>query len=100
MKKIVSKASTDGNVLLFNLHTSSNPNAKTKEFPNNDENLPDKYAEMLFETASPLTNFMISIAKAEYKLNVSDTSKGFVLNGDLALIITALDIGTRPSNLR
>lgn len=100
MKKIVGKASSDGNVLLFNLHVSSNPNARTIEFPNNNESLPDQYSQMLFETASPLTEFMISIAKNEYSLNVSGNSKGFVLNGDLALIITALEIGTRPSNLR
>lgn len=100
MKKIVGKASSDGNVLLFNLHVSSNPNARTIEFPSNNESLPDQYSQMLFETASPLTEFMISIAKNEYSLNVSENSKGFVLNGDLALIITALDIGTRPSNLR
>lgn len=100
MKKIVAKTSSDGNVLLFNLHVSSNPNARTIEFPSNNESLPDQYSQMLFETASPLTEFMISIAKNEYSLNVSENSKGFVLNGDLALIITALDIGTRPSNLR
>jgi hypothetical protein len=100
MKKIVAKTSSDGNVLPFNLHVSSNPNARTIEFPSNNESLPDQYSQMLFETASPLTEFMISIAKNEYSLNVSENSKGFVLNGDLALIITALDIGTRPSNLR
>ena len=55
---------------------------------------------MLFKSSSLLTPFMIDIAKKDYNLNVSENSKGFVLNGDLALIITALDIGTRPSNLR
>lgn len=100
MQKTVEKQSSNGNVLLFNLHVSSNPNAKTIEFPSNNEGLPDQYSQMLYETSSPLTEFMISIAKNEYELNVSETSKGFVLNGDLALIITALDIGTRPSNLR
>ncbi len=62
--------------------------------------LPDQYSEMLFKAASKLTPFMVDIAKKEYNLNVSENSKGFVLNGDLALIITALEIGTRPSNLR
>lgn len=100
MRNIIEKMSSDGNILLFNLHLSSNPNARTQEFPSNAEGLPDQYATMLFDAASPLTEFMISIAKNEYSLNVSEGSKGFVLNGDLALIITALDIGTRPSNLR
>lgn len=100
MKKIVEKASTDGNVLLFNLHVSSNPNAKTIEFPSDSENLPDQYSQMLFETASALTPFMIALARNEYSLNVSDSSKGFILNGNTVLTIIALDIGTRPSNLR
>jgi len=100
MKKVVNKFSRDGNVLLFNLHISSNPNAQMVEFPRNNYNLPDQYSQMLFETSSQLTDFMISVARNEYHMNVTMGSKGFVLNGDLALIITALDIGTRPSNFR
>lgn len=100
MQNLTNLASSDGNVLLFNLHLSDNPNARTVEFPSNIEVLPDQYSEMLFKAASKLTPFMVDIAKKEYNLNVSENSKGFVLNGDLALIITALEIGTRPSNLR
>ena len=100
MQNLTNLASSDGNVLLFNLHLSDNPNARTVEFPSNTEVLPDQYSEMLFKAASKLTPFMVDIAKKEYNLNVSENSKGFVLNGDLALIITALEIGTRPSNLR
>jgi len=101
VEKLVSKSSSDGNVLLFNFHLSSNPNAKTLEFPNNNELLPDKYAQMLFDSASLLTPFMIEVAQKEYAyLNVTPNSYGFILNGDAALLIAALDIGTRPSNLR
>lgn len=101
IKKMVSKSSTDGNVLLFNLHLSSNPNAKPLEFPSNNELLPDKYAQMLFASASLLTPFMVEVAQTSYAyLNVTTTSYGFILNGDAALLIAALDIGTRPSNLR
>ncbi|MEI7586092.1 vWA domain-containing protein [Runella sp.] len=101
VKKLVSKSSSDGNVLLFNLHLSSNPNAKTLEFPSNNELLPDKYAQMLFESASLLTPFMVEVAQKDYAyLNVVPNSYGFILNGDAALLIAALDIGTRPSNLR
>ena len=100
MQKLTSQSSNDGNVLLFNLHLSDNPNARQLEFPGNTELLPDQYSQMLFKSASPLTSFMIDVAKKDYKLNVTENSKGFVLNGDLALIITAMEIGTRPSNLR
>lgn len=101
MKKMVDKTSSDGNVLLFNIHLSSNPNARTIELPSNNENLPDQYAQMLFESASKLTPFMVEVAKSDYpELNVTNTSYGFILNGNSELLIAALDIGTRPSNLR
>ena len=100
MNKTIGKSSSDGQVLLFNVHTSSNVNAKEIAFPDNEEVLPDQYAQLLYKTASTLTTHMVSVAKAEYELNVSDASKGFILNATPVMIITALDIGTRPSNLR
>ena len=59
----------------------------------------DEYAKLLFHTASELTPFMTSIAH-EQGLNPEPGARGFVFNGDLALVIQSLDIGTRPSNLR
>ena len=100
MKNLTDLASSDGNVLLFNLHISGNQNARTLEFPGNSESLTDKHSDMLYQSSSRLTPFMIDIAKKEYNLDVSENSRGFVLNGELALIITALEIGTRPSNMR
>lgn len=99
MNRLKSKSSTDGNVLLFNLHLSS-ANVAPISFPATPDVLPDQYARMLFDTASPLTPYMLSVARNDYGLNLSEGAKGFVLNGDLELIITALDIGTRPSNMR
>ncbi len=61
--------------------------------------MPDQYAQLLFNTASELTPFMMTAAK-EQGFNVQQGSKGFVFNGDLTLVIQALEIGTRPSNLR
>jgi hypothetical protein len=43
---------------------------------------------------------MIRVANQEHELNLSDGARGFVLNADLTLVIQALDIGTRPANLR
>jgi hypothetical protein len=99
MRKLTSQASTDGNVLLFNLHLSGK-NIPPISFPDNEELLPDEFARMLFETASPMTDFMRNVAKEEYGHELSEESRCFVLNGDLVLVITALEIGTRPSNLR
>ena len=62
--------------------------------------MPDNYAKMLFENSSNLTPSMLSVAKEEHGINLEGNSKGFVFNGDMTSIITALDIGTRPSNLK
>lgn len=96
MNKLTSQTSDDGNVILFNLHTnarSTNPIS----FPGPEVQLPDQYSEILFNGASPLPNFMRSVASQEFNLNLSDGAKAFVLNGDIDLIITAIEIGTRPS---
>ena len=96
MKKLTSQASNDGNVILFNLHTnarSTNP----LSFPSLEVQLPDQYSELLFNGASTLPSFMRNVASQEFGLNLSDGAKAFVLNGDIDLIITAIEIGTRPS---
>ena len=100
MRTLTGLSSNDGNVLLFNVHLSSNPNAKPIEFPNPTVELPDQYAQMLFNTASILTPYMVTVANSDYKLNLSDEARGFVLNADLILLVTALDIGTRTPALR
>lgn len=99
MQDITSLRSTDGDVLLFNFHLSGNPNAISISFPDSSTNLPDQYARLLFDGASFLTPAMRTVAK-EHGFNLSDGSKGFVLNADLVLVIQAIDIGTRATNLR
>lgn len=99
MNEITNLQTTDGKVLLFNLHLSST-NSNELTFPENENNLPDDYAKMLFRTSSPLTSFMRQVATKEYNLNLGDGARGFVFNGNLIMVITALEIGTRPSNLR
>ncbi len=98
MNKVTQLCSSDGNVLLFNLHISDKA-AQPIAFPNGVAGVPDQYAHLLFNTASQLTPFMESVAK-EQGFSVQPGAKGFVFNGDLTLVIQALDIGTRPSNLR
>ena len=99
LRQLTSMSSSDGNVMLFNIHLSANPDATPLTFPDSADALPDEYSKMLFETASPLTPTMRSLAR-EYRLKTSDSSRGFVLNADMTLLVQAIDIGTRPSNLR
>jgi hypothetical protein len=96
MKKLTSQSSNDGEVILFNLHTHAR-SSNAISFPGPEITLPDEYAEMLFSGASSLPSFMRQIASQEFGLKLSDGAKAFVLNGDIDLIITAIEIGTRPS---
>jgi len=91
-------ASSDGNVLLFNLHLSSSAGPSV-EYPDNDAALADQYAKLLFNMSSPLPDYMRSIAIQE-GLPVTDGARGFVFNAGIVSVIQFLDIGTRPSNLR
>lgn len=99
MRALTSLSSIDGNVMLFNLHLSSNPNARPTAFPNDSTSLPDQFSQSLFGGSSQLTSFMRAVA-AEHGFNLTEGARGFVMNADLVLVIQALDIGTRPSNLR
>lgn len=100
MNNVKSLSTTDGNALLFNVNLSNAPNVAPISFPDSAVNLSDDYARTLFEGSSALTPFMISVANSDYGMNLTEGARGFVLNGDITLIITALDIGTRPSELR
>jgi hypothetical protein len=90
--------SSDGNVLLFNLHLSSS-GASPVEYPGGEEGLADQFARLLFNMSSPLPDYMRGIALQE-GFAVSEGARGFVFNADIVSVIRFLDIGTRPSNLR
>jgi hypothetical protein len=91
-------ASTDGSVLLFNLHVSD---AATSPiiFPNSELSLPNDYARGLFRSSSMLPAGMQSYAQQQ-GLPVHEGSRGFVFNADMSSVVQFLDIGTRASDLR
>jgi hypothetical protein len=97
MQKITQMHTSDGNVLLFNVHITSDPRAKPLTFPSTPKDLLDANARMLYQNASYLTPFMCTTA-SQLGFDVTSESKGFVLNADLLLVVQALDIGTRASN--
>jgi hypothetical protein len=96
MQRLTDMSSSYGNVILFNLHTHAK-STRAISFPGPEIDLPSKYANMLFNGASYLPDFMRNIAEQDYELQLSTSAKAFVLNGDIDLIITAIEIGTRPS---
>lgn len=99
MAAVTRLSSLDGNVLLFNLHLSSNPQATSITFPSAPAGLPDEFASMLFDTSSELTPFMLSVAN-QHGFGASAGARAFILNAEPVHVAQAFDIGTRPSNLR
>jgi hypothetical protein len=95
---IKSLATTDGNVLLFNAHVSSDA-SPTVLFPDAETSLPNDWSRLLFRMSSTLTDTMVGAARHE-GIIVSSSSKGYVFNADLEALINFIDIGTRPGNLR
>ncbi len=99
LQSLTNLSTSDGNVMLFNIHLSANPKAKPMSFSDSPDDLPDMYSKMLFQTASPLTPAMRGLAK-EHGFDTSEDSRCFVLNADMVLLVQAIDIGTRPSNVQ
>jgi hypothetical protein len=99
LRELTELSTSDGNVMLFNIHLSAKDNAEPVSFPHTTDELPDVYSRMLFDTSSSLTPTMRSLAK-EHGFDTSEDSRCFVLNGDLVLLVQAIDIGTRPSNIQ
>lgn len=90
--------SSDGEVLLFNIHLSSQK-AQSVVFASTDAGLPDQFAQQLFRISSNLPPQMARAAQTE-GLNTTEGSRGFVFNAGMVEVIKALDIGTRPSAMR
>ncbi|TMS54780.1 vWA domain-containing protein [Mycobacterium sp. DBP42] len=96
--KLRSQLTTDGNVLLFNLHVSDQGGTSIS-FPASDASLPDQFSRLLFAMSSLLPSQMRSLASNQGH-RVEEGSKGFVYNADVAGIVQFLEIGTRASDLR
>ena len=96
--KLRAVSSIDGNVLLFNVHISSQ-SAAPIEFPDSEGALPDDHGHLLFRMSSLLPPYLKDAAKQE-GIAISEGTRGFVFNADMVSVIKFLDIGTRPSNLR
>jgi hypothetical protein len=93
-------SSDDGNVLLFNLHISSQ-RTKLVEFPDSLENLTDKNAKHLFKISSLLPDSLQDFYRQE-DYSVSKKTRGFISTADTISVIQFLDIiiATRPSNIK
>jgi hypothetical protein len=97
-KDLVSRATTDGNVLLFNCHVSSKTTAKV-QYPNDDLSLFDSRARTLFRLSSRLPETFVHTA-ASIGLQITPGARGFVFNGDPVSVVQFFELGTRAVNLR
>lgn len=86
-------SSSDGSVLLFNIHISSK-NERPIHFPDSEQQLPDDFSRLLFRMSSPLPQEMLRQAQSS-EFRVGEGARGFVFNADLVSVIQFLDIGTR-----
>ncbi len=90
---LCSKGSSDGQVVLFNAHLSSEPLPPIL-FPSDESLLSDPYARLLFRISSLFPPPLRQAAREEGFL-LDELSRGFVFNADLISVIRFLDIGTR-----
>lgn len=82
-----------GNVNILNIHISSRSGDKLL-FPNEINHLnKDRFANLLFDISTPLTENMIRIAKNK-GYNIQYNAKGYVFNGSPSDLINFLNIGT------
>jgi hypothetical protein len=96
-KDIQQLSTEDGNVLVFNIHLS-HKGGKEIKFPSSTYNLPDSFAEKLFNMSSYLPRNMVNLARQEGIKGVSLESRGFAYQvSNLADLAAILDIGTRAA---
>ncbi len=95
MKALADLCSSDGNVILFNIHISRDASSRPIAFPDSRDNLPSRFAEALFDCASPLTDELRMVAHSDYDTSLPAGARGCVIDGDISLVLQAMDIGTR-----
>lgn len=99
VNRIRELATEDGNVLIFNLHTSHRESPPTT-FPSDETQLPDDaFAQLLFRLSSIFPENMSQVARSQ-GYSVESGTKGFIFNASITEIVAFFNIGTQPSNLR
>lgn len=91
-------STTNGNVLLYNVHISSNPSSEIV-LPDNESVLPDQYAKQLFRISSILPPGQRDLARTK-GYPVSDQSRGLAFNATQVVLADLLTIGTQTPGLR
>lgn len=91
-------ATSDGNMLLYNIHVSSTPGREVF-FPENEDGLPDQFAQLLFRMSTSLPDLQRQEALRK-GYSVSEQSRGFVFGASAPALADMLQIGTKTPELR
>jgi len=89
-------STSDGPVLLFNCHISSQGGAGAIQFPSTPDGLPDRYSHMLFEMSSRFPPGFASAA-SDMGFKLQREARGFVFNADPVALVHFFEIGTRAA---
>lgn len=97
--KLEEITTNDGGVKLLTVHLSSHQFANQIFFPNKIDQMPDHVSKKMFEMSSTLSHQMRQTAQDLVGIELDEDSRGIVYNADIAGLVQALEIGTRPANL-
>lgn len=92
-QRLASLGTSDGNVLLFNAHISSNQSAPEIVLPGSAGALPDEYARFLFELSSPLPPPLFAEAE-KVGFAPQPGARGFIFNARPESLIKLLTFGS------
>ena len=97
-KNILSLSTSDGGVLMFNCHVTTQ-RAPMILYPSSASSLPSDHAKMLFNISSAVPASFHEAAKS-IGVNLEEGARGLVFNANPSSLIQFFEIGTRPANLR
>ena len=92
-RRLMSLATSDGPVLLFNVHVSSNGRAGETALPSSGDGLADAYARFLFDISSPLPDALVAEAE-KVGFAPRPGARGFVFNASPESLVKLLTFGS------
>lgn len=92
-------STSDGSAVLLTVHLSSHEFTSQVFFPCEPDMMPDYVSKKMFDMSSILTPKMRQTCQELLGVELCDTARGIVYNADIAGLVQALEIGTRPANL-
>ena len=90
---IMNISTSDGAALVFNVHISADP-SNPVFLPGPGDNLPDAYAECLYNASSTLPETLATIGRQQHNMTIGEDARCFAFNADSALLIKLLSLAS------